>query len=94
MIAITIAVPSFAAHAVYLAAFFSGGWFIWMAARIKTDRQWEAQIRRGAAWQLASPHLAPGEPWIAPSRPGPSSGLYNTRPFRGPYVTQQDRLAA
>lgn len=93
MIAINIAIPSLAVHAVYLAIMFSGGCLLWQVRRILSDREWEASIRRRNAWHLSSPHLAPGEPWMVPQRVPTSSGMYNTRPFRGPYPTQE-RLAA
>lgn len=87
-------VPSLAAHAVYLALLFSGVCFAWQGSRVFYDRKNEADFRRKCAWQLTSPHLAPGEAWMAPNRPSFAAGMYQTRPYRGSYPSEERALAA
>lgn len=86
--------PSMASVAVFCALLFSGVTLAWQASRIVNDRRNEMDFRRKCAWMTASPHLAPGEPWMRPVRVDPKTAFYQTRPYRGTYPTEGRALAA
>ncbi len=78
---VTIALPSLASAAVWLAIILATNAVTWQVSRIWNDRSWEADVRKRAAWCFRAPHLHAGDPLQVPSRPTTDIALYRVRPY-------------